>query len=180
MPNFVFNLKESVETLAERMVYETLIPLFRQLHPERQGWNLSLVNLGATNMVEGASDKGGVGRDIGKMFKRQSNLLAPFRMRDEPAQARTRPAVQEQLAEEEDTEELHVNNEPQAYTPRIPISQSGSEDVPTRSQEYALDIDDTWDEDDGMLDADMYQCDECGAVMPLFAMGAHERWHAQG
>ena len=180
MPNFVFNLEESVETLAERMVYGTLIPLFRQLHPEKQGWNLSLVNLGVTNMVEGASDKGGVGRDIGKMFKRQSNVLAPFKVRDEPAQARTRPAVQEQLAEEEDPEELHVSDKPKAYAPRIPMSRFGSEDVPTPSQEYSFDIDDTWDEDDGILDADMYRCDECGAIMPLFAMGAHERWHAQG
>ncbi|KAF1350465.1 DNA/RNA polymerase [Lizonia empirigonia] len=145
MPNFIFSLKDTVETLSERLVREALIPLFRQLHPEKQGWNLSLVNLAATNMVEGASEKGGVGRDIGKMFKRQEVALAPFRVCDEPG----------------GTTQLMF----------------GSEDAPTPSQEGDLFAEDTW-EDDGMLDTNMYRCDECGAIMPLFAMGAHDRWHS--
>lgn len=177
MPNFVFSLKDNIEALSERLVRETLIQLFRQLHPEKQGWNLSLVNLAATNMVEGASEKGGVGRDIGKMFKRQDDVLAPFRVRNEPGQADVETAAQGQYTEEDSTETEGVEEAQHTHTPRMSLNRFGSEDVPTPSQED--DLIDAWEEDDDMLDADAYHCDECGAVMPLFAMGAHERWHNQ-
>lgn len=177
MPNFIFNLRESIEALAERMVRETLIPLFRQLHPQRQGWNLSLVNLAATNMAVGASDKGGVGRDIGKMFRRQDDVLAPFRVKEELTQTDDKTATHEQLMKEGRVEQLSIQNE-SLYEPKFPMSRFGSEDAPTASQEHGTEIEDIWIEDDDMLAADAYRCDECGAIMPLFAMGAHERWHA--
>ncbi|KAI9753803.1 MAG: histone acetyltransferase [Chaenotheca gracillima] len=97
MPNFIFSLSENVDALAERLVKETLLPQFRKLHPERSGWNLSLVNVAATNMVEtatvvdlGASAAGGVGggpekgadRDIGRMFKTQERFLKEWRVED--------------------------------------------------------------------------------------------------
>ena len=178
MPNFVFSLRERVETLAERLVRETLIPLFRQLHPEKQGWNLSLVNLAATNMVEGASEKGGAGRDISKMFRRQDDVLAPFKVRHETTQDIKHVAGEQCLAEEH-AGGPHTKDEPQSYEPKFPLSRFGSEDVPTPSQEHDSDIEDVWEGDDDMLGADAYRCDDCGAVMPLFAMGAHERWHVQ-
>ncbi|KAF1925465.1 DNA/RNA polymerase [Didymella exigua CBS 183.55] len=183
MPSFVFNLKEGVETLADRLIREALIPLFKQLHPEKQVWNLSLVNLAATNMVEGASEKGGAGRDIGKMFRRQDDVLAPFKVRDEPTgglQENPKPIAERQVVSEEPGEEPPIRGETHFYPPKFALSRFGSEDIPTPSQETATDIDDFWEEDDEMLDADTYRCDDCGAYMPLFAMGAHERWHAQG
>ncbi|KAF3008918.1 hypothetical protein E8E13_011272 [Curvularia kusanoi] len=180
MPNFVFNLKEGIEALAERMVRETLIPLFRQLHPERQGWNLSLVNVAAANMVEGASEKGGVGRDIGKMFKQQHTVLSPFKVQDEPTRNPVRDDRKDEsmhivrAEDQPDADDFHL------YKPKLQLSRFGSEDFPTPSQEHDSDVDDVWVEDADMLDADAYRCDLCGAVMPLFAMGAHERWHVQG
>lgn len=171
MPNFIFNPKDTVETLSERLVREALIPLFRQLHPEKQGWNLSLVNLAATNMVEGASEKGGVGRDIGKMFKRQEGVLAPFRVRDEPGD------TAQLVFGGGGVEHQGVEDAPIVYTPKLPLERFGSEDAPTPSQEDDLIAEDNW-EDDGMVDTNMYRCDECGAIMPLFAMGAHDRWHS--
>jgi DNA polymerase iota len=187
MPSFVFSLKEAVETLAERLIREALMPLFKQLHPEKQGWNLSLVNLAATNMVEGASEKGGAGRDIGKMFRRQDDVLAPFRVRDDPVEGLV-GSLQEQRAVPELTEELTdelevsspIKTDAEPYQPKLVMSRFGSEDTPTPSQEVNADIDDYWEQDDDMLDADTYRCDACGAIMPLFAMGAHDRWHAQG
>ncbi|KAJ4335571.1 hypothetical protein N0V95_008867 [Ascochyta clinopodiicola] len=178
MPNFVFSVKESVEALAERLVRETLIPLFRQLHPEKQGWNLSLVNLAATNMVSAASEKGGVGRDIGKMFRRQDDVLAPFRVREESAQESNEHVAQEALVEEDDVKDDGMVEEPNVYIPSL--SRFGSEDVPTPSQEEGSIEEDVWEEDDDVMDTDMYHCDACDAVMPMFAMGAHERWHFQG
>lgn len=178
MPNFVLKLDAEVEVLAERLVRETLIPLFRQLHPEKQGWNLSLVNLAAANLVEGASEKGGVGRDIGKMFKLQNNTLSPFRVRDEPAEE-----IAHNISEDVDVVMEYAESptweETMPYKPKFQLDRFGSEDFPTPSQELSSDVDDVWEEEDDLPDTDTYRCDRCSAVMPLFAMGAHERFHAQ-
>lgn len=174
MPNFVFNLKEEVDILAEKLTREALIPLFRQLHPEKQGWNLSLVNVAAANMIEGASEKGGAGRDIGRMFKQQVNVLSPFKVHEEFVEEQTRDAN----TALEHTAKLPAE-EPQTYKPKHQLTRLGSEDFPTPSQEHDIDAYDTWEDDSELSDADTYRCDRCSAVMPLFAMGAHERWHFQ-
>lgn len=181
MPNFVFNLKEDVETLAERLIRETVIPLFKQLHPEKQGWNLSVVNLAATNIVEGASEKGGSGRDIGKMFRRQDDVLAPYRVHDQSTQdlpKQVNPMVTAKQATKHQGESF-ISRGTQQYQPKFPLIKFGSEDLPTPSQEIDTNLDDSWIDDDDMLDADIYRCDDCGAIMPLFAMGAHDRWHTR-
>ncbi|TKA83428.1 hypothetical protein B0A55_00337 [Friedmanniomyces simplex] len=83
LPNFIFGLSESVDSLAERLVREALIGMFRKLHPEKSGWNLSLVNLAVTNMAETAGEsKTAKGRDIGNMFKRQDDVLKDFQVRE--------------------------------------------------------------------------------------------------
>ncbi|KAK0948000.1 hypothetical protein LTR29_000524 [Friedmanniomyces endolithicus] len=83
LPNFVFGLSESVESLADRLVREALLPMFRKLHPEKSGWNLSLVNLAVTNMAETAGEsKTARGRDIGNMFRRQDDVLKDFQIRE--------------------------------------------------------------------------------------------------
>lgn len=178
MPNFVFNLKEDVDTLAERLVAEALLPLFRRLHPEKSGWNLSLVNVAATNMVDAASEKGGVGRDISKMFKRQDQVLKDFKVTepDDILPVVTRPE-HEMMDTAPSSEQVAVVNT-SAY--QLNDARGGSEDVPTSSQVYTFATRDAWEsEDEDMLDEDGYACDECGAVMPLFAMGAHARWHSR-
>ncbi|KAL4788156.1 hypothetical protein BJX76DRAFT_345038 [Aspergillus varians] len=72
LPQHVFNLDESVDALAERLVRESATLMFRKLHRERTGWNLRVLNLAVTNIVEVAGDgKHNSGRDIGKMFQRQ-------------------------------------------------------------------------------------------------------------
>ncbi|CAA9959804.1 hypothetical protein HRS9139_00851 [Pyrenophora teres f. teres] len=152
MPTFVFSLKDGMDVIVNRLLNETLVPLFRKLHPEKSGWNLSLINLAATNMVDAASEIGGTGRDIGKMFKRQDAVLKQWRV-----------------------EESVMKEAPQEVPERV-----GSEDAPTPSQEAESYIIDGWlsEDDDDMIDGDSFRCDECGAVMPTFAMGAHYRWHA--
>ncbi|OCT44231.1 DNA polymerase iota [Cladophialophora carrionii] len=85
MPNYVFNLNEPATALATRLVDEALIPMFRKLHHEKAGWNLSLINIAATNMAETAAEsKDSAGRDIGRMFRRQDEVLKDFRITDEP------------------------------------------------------------------------------------------------
>ncbi|KAF1978191.1 DNA/RNA polymerase, partial [Bimuria novae-zelandiae CBS 107.79] len=177
MPSYVFNLKDSIDAIAERLVAEALLPLFRKLHPEKSGWNLSLVNIAATNMVDAASEKGGVGRDISKMFKRQDEVLKYFRVSepDEP-----------HLAGAEHDVVMDTERAPDGLRASITLqrkfddSRGGSEDHPTPSQEAIFATQDQWESDDeDMLDEDSYSCEKCGARMPLFAMGAHARWHSQ-
>lgn len=180
MPNFVFNLKTEVEVLAEKMVRETLIPLFRQLHPEKYGWNLSLVNIAAANMVEGASEKGGAGRDIGKMFKQQHTVLSPFKVQDESIRKAIQDTLEDECMPVVHTEDEYSRDDPRPYETKLRLNRFGSEDYPTPSQEHDSDTDDVWAEDVGVPYADLYRCDICGATMPPFAMGAHERWHIQG
>jgi DNA polymerase iota len=178
MPNYIFNLKVTIDVLADRLVRDTLIPLFRQLHPEKQGWNLSLVNLAATNMADAASDKGGVGRDIGKMFRQQDDVLRPFRVEDVSSEVHATQNVKSHPVQSTGMAESVVTIGLQSYKPKFAMSRTGSEDIPTPSQEDPGDTEDVWEDDDDSMDVDVYRCDECGAIMPLFAMGAHERWHA--
>ncbi|KAJ0424468.1 hypothetical protein BJY00DRAFT_276753 [Aspergillus carlsbadensis] len=70
LPQYVFNLDESVDALAERLVRELTTTMFRKLHRERTGWNLRVLNIAVTNMVD-LVGKHNNGRDIGKMFQRQ-------------------------------------------------------------------------------------------------------------
>ncbi|OJJ49470.1 hypothetical protein ASPZODRAFT_60298 [Penicilliopsis zonata CBS 506.65] len=79
LPLYVFNIDESIDALAEKLVQEHLLSMFRKLHPEKFGWNLSLLNIAVTNMVESAGEqRGSNGRDIGKMFRSQERVLSEW------------------------------------------------------------------------------------------------------
>ncbi|KAL3594898.1 hypothetical protein FPOAC2_09215 [Fusarium poae] len=85
MPNYVFDVKDDIEHIAEKLVLDSLLPLLRRLSPEKgQRWNLQMLNLCVANMVVGAADdKTGAGRDISVMFKRQDEVLKPFQIKEE-------------------------------------------------------------------------------------------------
>jgi DNA polymerase iota len=161
MPNFIFSFKEPVNLLADRLVTDVLVHLFRKLHPDKN-WNLSIINIAATNIVDAASEKGGPGRDIAIMFRRQDNVLKQCRV-DPPAnklEAREYSAVLEAEPSLKD--------------------KVGSEDVPTRSQEEQPGELEGWQSgDEDMTEGDLFTCERCDAVMPVFAMAAHDRWHAE-
>lgn len=165
MPGFVFSLKDSQEVLAERLVRESLLPLFRRLHPEKSGWNLSLVNIAAANVANAAGDKGGVGRDIAKMFRRQDDVLKEWKVQDESTFEAGNRSPERYVDTREDQARLNKH---------------GSEDQPAASQSSVTTID-GWDSEGNgdIIDDESFQCHHCGAVMPMFAMGAHQRWHSQ-
>jgi len=72
LPTFIFKMDENVDALAERIVRDYVLTMFRKLHPEKSGWDLSLMNIAVANLVESAGDqKQSSGRDIGKMFQQQ-------------------------------------------------------------------------------------------------------------
>jgi DNA polymerase iota len=148
LPTFVFLLNESIETLADKLVKESLISMFRRLHPEKAGWNLSLVNLAVTNMAETAGNtKTARGRDIGNMFRRQEDVLKDFRVVDggdlgTPVEVDDRAALEMEEQVSEGEEETN---------------------------------DDGWDPGE---DEDGEVCELCGLRLPGFAMVAHRRFHS--
>ena len=176
MPNFVFNLTESVQTHVDRLVGEALIPTFRKLHPERSGWDLSLVNVAVTNMAETATDeRDGTGRDIGRMFKRQESVLKEWRIEDKdvpPSEdheaLRRQPRAGSSLEVSDDWKE-YKQAEDHVQHPE------GSEDYIQPSQDSNRE-EGLWDTE--YRDADSGEtCETCGAIMPTFAMTAHQRYH---
>ncbi|KAJ5899686.1 hypothetical protein N7495_004430 [Penicillium taxi] len=73
LPTFIFN-DENIDALAERLVQDHLLGMFRKLHPDK-GWDLGLMNVAVTNLMETAGDhKQSSGRDIGKMFRQQETV----------------------------------------------------------------------------------------------------------
>ncbi|KAH0542510.1 hypothetical protein FGG08_003106 [Glutinoglossum americanum] len=87
-PPFLLSLTHPTSHLAAKLVSEALLPLFRKLHPKKSGWDLSIVNVAVVNMMEVAggdgssSGGGGEGRDIGKMFRKQEDVLRPWKVED--------------------------------------------------------------------------------------------------
>ena len=168
MPTFVFSLSNSTDALSEKLVAETLMPLFRKLHPQNSGWDLSLVNVCATNMAMTASDsKDSAGRDISGMFKRQDEVLKDWKVEDIDIS----PSVRTKGSNSSTT---HVEHD--AATTTSPIlaelpctSENG---LTTMSESDPM----SWDSEGE--DTDIGEmCNTCGAIMPSFAMTAHDRFH---
>jgi len=171
MPTFVFDLNASLEILVNKLVDEALIPLFRKLHSEASGWDLSLVNVAATNMMETAGDdKNAGGRDISKMFSRQEDVLKDWKVKDED----NSPFQDDEVIYDEARADVQTEERPMDMFEHRHTEQ-GSEDslVPTQ---ILRDSENDWgSEDDGSVLGTA--CEVCGAIMPAFAMGAHERFH---
>lgn len=149
LPTFVFSLQESVDVLSDKLVSETLVGMFRKLHPEKAGWNLSLVNLAVTNMAETAGEsKTANGRDISNMFKRQEDVLKDFTITEEDAFL---DVGQEGFEDQAAAESLWINE--------------------NESDE------DAWDEGDGTFARTEF-CQICASHIPAFAMIAHRRFHS--
>lgn len=171
MPAIVFNLEQGIEVISEKLVSDSLIPLFHKLHPEKSDWDLSLVNLCATNMALIANDtKEGPGRDIKRMFIQQDEVLKQWKVHDFDM------PFTEQVVQGPDEDHAHS---PISDLSKTDLSHNGnangSENISTPSQESTME-DDTWaDEDTVITGGDT--CGVCGAVMPPFAMIAHERFH---
>lgn len=175
MPSFALSLTENVDSLAERLVQETLVPCFRKLHPEKSGWNLSLVNIAVTNMAETAADsKDSKGRDIGRMFKTQEMVLRDWKIEDRdmaPSEA------------EDEYADIDVEPEPKSAVGTLKQStepRDSSLDVvwePSESLRQDSHDETAWDSEEEVL-ASKHQCGLCGMVVPEFAAKAHERFHA--
>jgi len=147
IPSFVFSLSENAEAVADRLVMEALIPLFKRLHPERRGWDLSLMNVAVTNMIDTASEsKGATGRDIESMFKRQNTVLDEFRVKEEESLIST-----DVVPGGKDKGSM-LEEPANGYYEDDAVSDASAEDF-------------------------VYWCHACDQRMPAFAKVAHERFH---
>lgn len=173
MPSFVLSLAQDITVLAERLVEENLLPLFRKLHSEKSGWNLSLVNICATNMSMTASEgNSGAGRDIGRMLRRQEDVLKDWKVADVDV-APFDDELDGRQIEQDNIGQIERETSSRHLPDHVGL---GSEEV-LPSMQGSFFGDDAWDsegEENDMGD----RCQICGATMPSFAMDAHERFHS--
>lgn len=109
LPQYVFNLGENMDALGERLVQDLVISMFRKLHPEKSSWNLTLLNIAVTNMVESAGEqKRSSGRDIKGMFQRQETVLKEWRVSEDPDQPDSNLPAQEDNTWEESDEDVAI------------------------------------------------------------------------
>ena len=148
MPTFALSLTEPVSAIADRLVRDYLLPTFKKLHPERSGWNLSLMNVAATNMVQtGADSKQSSGRDISSMLRQQDHVMREWKVPDV------------NVPPDGGIDELHC-----------------LDCVVEASVSSASDQSSTWLSDEEP-EQPLSACESCGGLIPAFAMTAHERFH---
>lgn len=158
LPQFVFNLDDNIDALAERLVRDSLLSMFRKIHPEKSGWNLSLLNVAVTNMVESAGDrKRSGGRDIEGMFRTQGTM---FR--------------QHQMDGVDNSQSLLM------VSGQTELSRRGCQDslLGTTDSSLYTNGDNIWeesDEDEAIMPGVV--CVACGASIPRFAQEAHSLYH---
>lgn len=213
LPNLVFNIRDSIDAIVERLVAESLLPMFKKLHPRTiaGGWDLSLLNVCVTGMVEAAREEGGKGggtgsgRDIGRMFRRQESVLREWRMedRDVPPDSVTNDDI-DLRRDGVGTVNLGMSMgrggtgtagdraEPSAgydasyalETELVDLEEKAGEAMwEGHAENYAKHDDDDSEEEEVEPDArsgNSQLCGSCGAIMPSFAMAAHERYHVLG
>ena len=161
LPTFVFHDADH-EIIVGRLVTEALFPMFHQLNPNNtEGWNIGLINICVANMTLTATeDVAGSGRDISKMFKRQDEVLREFRVYDEGSEASPEVAQISNTAESRDEPGLDhkvAHGDDMVFGDGY-VSESESE---------------AWDDQNGSQ-----PCPRCGHYLPVFAISAHQRYHA--
>ncbi|KAL2255709.1 hypothetical protein VTK26DRAFT_2833 [Humicola hyalothermophila] len=182
LPSFVFGQGVAVEKIAERLVDETLLPLFHRLNPVAEGrgaaesggssssssstagWNVGLINVCVTNMT-GTDGGAASGRDIAVMFRRQEDVLREFTVWEHAGGGGAQQQRQELQKEEKEQDEGEGNDDAEAQ-----------DDDDNDDDDHDDDLD-MWDDDDGP-DKDSDPCPICGRRIPLFARVAHERYHS--
>ena len=179
LPTFVFDLRARVEDLAARLVEETVRPLFSRQHPAKSGWDLSLINLCAANITMAASHgKDAAGRNIADMFR----SLGDGNSKECMANCTSRRIPNNEPGENYSVQAgSRLQGNPKVYGVQKELGM-GSEDEVLLSQESyngesynGESYNGESDEDGGPLGE---SCDACGALIPIFAILAHERYHA--
>ncbi|KAF9887969.1 hypothetical protein FE257_009358, partial [Aspergillus nanangensis] len=166
LPQFIFNQDECVESLAERLVDELSMSMFRKLHSQKSGWNLRLLNVAVTNMMEGAgTGKQSSGQDIGQMFQNKG------------AGRRERSPISEIEGTSSPVGRPLLMDTPN-HRPGLLRSDSLAHEQTTGIEDG--DEAGGWEEESDGEEDDMscVVCVSCGALIPHFALIAHEMYHS--
>ncbi|ORY63988.1 uncharacterized protein BCR38DRAFT_433635 [Pseudomassariella vexata] len=185
LPNFVFNLQGDLKQIAQRLVHEAVLPLFTRLHSERNGWNLALINICATNIVLTGNETGiGSGRDIAVMFRTQDAKLREWKVYDEGTLSPTLVAPGETPVSIDGRDEKKKQQQQQTpssgpaanvYTDMRFDEDGGEDEDPAFPDSEAEDCTMAWEAEGGSR-----KCLVCGHSIPAFAVSAHERFHVLG
>ncbi|KAK0740997.1 hypothetical protein B0T18DRAFT_353460, partial [Schizothecium vesticola] len=173
LPSFVFHLAAPAEQTAQRLVTETLMPLFHRMNPAPRGWNTGLINVCVTNMAGSASEGGGSTRNIGDMFRRQDEVRREFTAYADEA-GEGSPGQAGKRSREEEEEESGEGGSKRVF------GEGGRTLAASSPEDDDGDDDEPWDPvlDDGPNDrTDGETCPRCGYWMPLFVVGSHLRYH---
>jgi DNA polymerase iota len=197
LPSFVFSLTMGRDQIVDKLVGETLRPLFAKLNPAPRGWNTGLINICVTNMANG--NDGGSIRDIGTMFRQQDQVLREFTVYD----TTPLPAAEDgpsPYTQEPGSQSAKINNTASGsifdLATTTPLKGVMEEDTfweignpecehnPGDDDYNDDDNDDdgAWDEhDDGQPSSQeseaLEKCALCGHRIPRFAVAAHARFH---
>ncbi|EPS44954.1 hypothetical protein H072_958 [Dactylellina haptotyla CBS 200.50] len=171
MPNFVFAINTRIEEIARRLAKEALVPLFRRLHgPDIPGggkYDLALINIAATNM--GGGETGTEGGDVAAMFKRYSEVFP------DGDWEKKRPLLETQLEEsllpgDDKEDENNISG--------LDIENDEDEDDEDEIYDGFLSDDDGFSEGAASTEGSQeVVCKNCHIRLPIFAIGAHERFH---
>ncbi|KAL7624373.1 hypothetical protein AAE478_005937 [Parahypoxylon ruwenzoriense] len=193
LPSFALSLRDGTDAVAERLAAECLLPLFRRLHPERQGYNLALINICVTNMavVAGSADESGGagagagagGRDIARMFRTQEDKLREWTVYDtSPVSVPTPAIVSDDINATPPTADVESPTEEDTGSwieKWVEQEEEGSGEAAARKPAAAISSDppdaDAWGDGD-----EIQRCRLCGHAIPIFAVSAHERFHTVG
>ena len=175
VPNFIFNLTESIAVLAEKLVSDTLLPLFRKLHPENTDWNITIINIAITGMIRSAGDsKTAGGRDIGRMMAKRPPDDETFgpNMDHTLMPGLSNPATP--TTKKQDNRLKHGDRKFQdSYAKDWEDGEEESNDNDWEAGEWS------WAQTDDNVGAG-YICETCGASLPSFAVDAHREFHSMG
>ncbi|RYP57589.1 hypothetical protein DL770_010630 [Monosporascus sp. CRB-9-2] len=196
LPSFALDLGRPCAEVAERLVREALLPLFRRLHVGKAaGWNLALLNVCVANMVPVAGDDdngngGGAagGRDISRMFRTQGERLREWSAWDDDTTTTTTTTASPSLSPPHDGNGV-IDGEADdgaaangGSEGKNDVEDAGSASAGTEvwaADDGDSDSDVEWEDGDGDSVAQQ-RCAACGHAVPIFAMSAHERFHAMG
>ncbi|KAF3933314.1 hypothetical protein ABW19_dt0201141 [Dactylella cylindrospora] len=179
MPNFVFSLTVRIEETAKRLAREALVPLFRKLHgpdvPSSTKYDLALINIAATNMSGG--ETGMEGGNVAAMFKRYNEVF-PEGDWEKKRKFEEIQEVQQPLLGVIDDEEATGDPEEAEISDERGAEKSGEESGEGDLEDGFLSDDDEFS-DVGTADEESQEvvCKNCQIRLPLFAIGAHERFH---
>lgn len=170
MPSIAFSSLTGIEKIAKTIVYDTLVPLFRKLHPETSDWDLSLINLCAANILHHASnDRDGAGRGISYMFTKQVKILKEW-----------------DVEQNDLTHDLNVWRSPgKDSNPLSPVmcakvleKEVSGERKNHRISNLGKRVDKNASNQKREVAGLNDICEICGAHMPFFAIVAHKRYHS--